>query len=118
MAKKILTAVIIAVFLISGLLTFYILNKKPENTVTITQDGKLLYTLDLNKEPNRTIEIEYEGRKNIIEIKDGRIRMKSADCPDKVCVNSGWLDSLPIVCLPNKLVIESQSQNENDAVVT
>ena len=97
--------------------TFYILNKKPENIVTVTQNGKLLYTFDLNKEPDQTIEVEYEGRKNIIEIKDGKIRMQSADCPDKVCVNSGWLGSLPIVCLPNKLIIESKLPNENDVVV-
>ncbi len=83
-----------------------ILNKPEEETVTISQDGQILYTLDLSKESDRTITVEYEGRKNVIEIKEGRIHMLEADCPDHTCINTGWLEDLPIVCLPNKLVIE------------
>ena len=44
--------------------------------------------------------------KNIIEIKNGRIHMQKADCPDHICMNIGWLSDVPIVCMPNKLVIE------------
>lgn len=86
------------------------------DTVTVTQDGVLLYSLDLSKETDRTFEVEFEGRKNIIEIKGGRIRVVDADCPDHVCVRTGWLTSdIPIVCLPNRLVIEF-ADSEFDAV--
>ena len=37
--------------------------------------------------------------------------MSDADCPDKDCVNQGWI-SRPgqmIVCLPNRLVIKIES---------
>ena len=57
--------------------------------------------------------------KNTIEIKDGKIRVKSAECPDKTCVHMGWLSSsaMPIVCLPNHLVIRfAASDNDVDAV--
>ena len=77
------------------------------DTVTMKQDGKVLYTLDLSREADRELTVEYEGRRNIIEIKGGRIRVREADCPDRVCVHTGWLTAaVPIVCLPNKLVIE------------
>lgn len=93
-----------------------ILLKPHGDTVVIKQDGKVLYTLDLSAEPDRTIDIEYEGRHNIIEIKDGRIHMLSANCPDKVCVHTGWLETdIPIVCLPNKLSIEF-AEGDLDAV--
>ncbi|ADU20877.1 MULTISPECIES: NusG domain II-containing protein [Ruminococcus] len=87
---------------------------KPKNgkTAVISQDGKVLYRIDLSSEKDRTIEVTYNGRKNIIEIKDGRIRMKDADCPDHICVDTGWLeDGKPIVCLPNRLVIEYEESD-------
>jgi hypothetical protein len=40
------------------------------------------------------------------EIKDGKINMSKSDCPDKRCVKQGWSDLLPIICLPNQIVIE------------
>ncbi len=41
--------------------------------------------------------------------------MKSAECPDKICVKHGELKSLnnPIVCLPNKIVIKFEGEAEN-----
>ena len=60
--------------------------------IVISQDGKELYRIDLSRTPYRNIEVEYKSRKNVIEIKDGEVRMTHADCP--------------IVCLPNRLVIE------------
>ena len=77
------------------------------NNVSIIRDGEVLYQLDLAQEKDRMIEIEYDGRLNIVEIKEHQIRMADAECPDKTCVQMGWLDSsLPIVCLPNHLVIQ------------
>ena len=56
--------------------------------------------------------IPYGDSSNTIEIKDGKIRVCEAEWPDKVCVKTGWLSSsaVPIVCLPNHLVIEFASE--------
>lgn len=88
--------------------------------VNIVQDGKLLYTFDLTSAEDQTLEIEYKGRINTVQIEKGRIRMLDADCPDQICVHMGWLDSskMPIVCLPNHLVIEyADLEDEVDTVV-
>ena len=73
--------------------------------VEILQDGEVLYTLDLNRAEDQTFTVTYEGRTNEIEIKDHRIRVKAADCPDQICVHMDWLKAAPIVCLPNHLSI-------------
>ena len=54
-----------------------------------------------------------DGGWNEITIKDGSICISDADCPDKTCVKTGILrsESLPIVCLPHKLVIRLE-ENE------
>lgn len=60
-----------------------------------------------------------ENGTNTISLENGRIRVSEADCPDQVCVNQGWQSSgiTPIVCLPNKLVIELERYKSdiNDA---
>lgn len=90
-----------------------------KNTVNIVRDSKVLYTFDLSKAEDTTFDIDYNGSTNTVEIKDGKIRVLKADCPDKTCVHMGWLSSsaMPIVCLPNHLVIEfAENNSEIDAV--
>ena len=105
-----------AVFIAAAVSSVVMLNASPGDIVKIKSNGELLYTIDLSKSPNRTIFVEYNGKENTLEIKDHKIRVLEADCPDKVCVNTGWLDSpaIPIICLPNKLIIEFEN-NDADA---
>lgn len=56
-----------------------------------------------------------QGNCNEIEVRPGSIGIISADCPDKLCVHQGFIQSslLPITCLPNRLVIQiRQEQNQ------
>ena len=78
--------------------------------VEILQDGKILYTLDLAQAEDQTFTVTYGGRSNEIEIRDHQIRVKAADCPDQICVHQGYISdgSQPIVCLPNRLIIQIQ----------
>ncbi|MBR1763831.1 MAG: NusG domain II-containing protein [Ruminococcus sp.] len=103
----ILSTIAGAIF-VGALIWCAVLIFKPHgDTVYIKQDGEVIYNLDLSKETDRKFDIEYNGSRNTVEIKDGKIRICEADCPDRVCVHTGWLTSdIPIVCLPNRLVIE------------
>lgn len=119
MKNKVLP-LICAVILLIGIAGSVWILKAPHGTqVNIVQDGKILYSFDLSTAENQSLTVEYEGRINTIEIKDGRIRMQEAECPDKTCVHMGWLESgtLPIVCLPNHLSIEFTNGRDVDAVV-
>lgn len=78
------------------------------NTVVITKEGKELYRLNLfDYTQPYEINIKDDNGTNRVLIENGRIRMEYADCPDKTCVKTGWLDrnAVPIVCLPHKVVI-------------
>lgn len=102
-------AAIIAVIFIGGVIGCVIVLTAPEkNTVRITRDGEVLYTIDLSTAEDRTFDIPCGDHYNTVEIRDHRIRVTDADCPDKTCVRMGWLTSsaMPIVCLPHRLVIE------------
>ena len=104
---KILIAIAAVIFAAGIIASVIIMNAPKKNNVQIKSGGKVLYTLDLSQEADRTFEIKADSGSNTVEIKDGKIRVKDADCPDKTCVRMGWLDSaaMPIVCLPHDLVI-------------
>ncbi len=83
-------------------------------------DGELVRSVDLSKiqEPER-FTVETDRGVNVILAEPGRIRVESADCPDKVCVDAGWLSdsAAPIVCLPHRLVIRLSGDASLDTEV-
>ncbi len=116
MKRKIFAAV--SAVLAAVCLLIFLRKPNGGEVVKITQDGELLYTLDLNDKENqsREIVVEYEGRRNVISVEHGEVCMKSADCPDKTCVKMGKLSGgAPIVCLPNRLVIEYADSSADGA---
>jgi hypothetical protein len=58
----------------------------------------------------------------LIEIKNGKARVISSTCPDKICVSYGWIEnqSQSIVCLPHRVLIKIEgvgiSESEYDFI--
>lgn len=119
MKYKILV-IIIAVLFVAGIVgSIIVLTSPSKSCVRVLSDGEEVYSADLRTVGDTTFDVEFQGHSNTVEIKNGQIRVLSADCPDQTCVNMGWLKSasMPIVCLPHKLVIEfSDSADDIDAV--
>ena len=106
----VIAAAVLALIVLSVLL----LTARGEGTVVqVIQDGTVLREIDLSRvrEPySFTVEAP-DGGSNRIEVEPGRIRVADADCPDKICISQGWLSdqSVPIVCLPHRLIIKLRS---------
>ena len=75
--------------------------------VIIKVDGKDYGTYPLNED--KTIDIDEHNK---VIIKEGVVYMEDANCPDKLCIKQGKIDSngQKIVCLPNKTVVEISSE--------
>ena len=98
-----------ALLLLLGLAgSLWVMRPLESSQVEIIQDSITICRLDLSREKDRTIAVTYNGNTNLIEIQDHQIRVLEAECLDHDCVEMGWLqsDGLPIVCLPNHLVIQ------------
>ena len=56
------------------------------------------------------------GHTNTEQIKDGKVFMKKADCPDKICVHHKGIRSNgeTIICLPHKVIVTIQSSKTGD----
>ncbi len=98
---------VVLLFIFSVIGIFIVMKPSESNMVEIVQDGNVIYTFDLSSAENQNIEVEYNGYKNIITINDGEIYVSEAECSDNTCVKMGTLKSasLPVVCLPNHLII-------------
>ncbi len=55
-----------------------------------------------------SLELELSGYHYEIVYQEGRIRFAAADCPDKVCVRTGWIERAGqiAVCVPGQLIIK------------
>ncbi|RME67757.1 MAG: NusG domain II-containing protein [Nitrospirae bacterium] len=73
------------------------------DTVTVMVDGKKRFILDLKEEG--TYRVKGPIGETLIEIKDGRVRVRDSDCPRKFCVRQGWIRTGAIVCVPNRVVV-------------
>ena len=85
----------------------------------VYQNGQLLRAIDLSQvEEGYTFTVSGPAGENLVQVEPGRIRVAAADCPDQVCVHQGWISTgiAPIVCLPNQLVIQIQSDSHNQQV--
>jgi len=111
-----LIAVIIT---LSATLIYKNVSKGTEHIAVIKSDGKVIKTIDLNKvivQQEFTIKTT-NGHYNTIVVTKDSIKVKDADCLHKECVKSGSI-SKPggiIVCLPNKLLIDIQGE-ENKVI--
>ena len=83
----------------------------------IRSGGKVLRIVDL------AIDQEFEittpnGGHNVVTVKDGKIAVTEANCPDHYCMDRGFVGGgTQIVCLPNRLVISFMGEQEVDGVV-
>lgn len=105
---------IVAIFIMS-------VKESPGKTAKIFSDNKLVRTVSLENNDEFKIENENSKGYNIIRVKDGKISVIESDCKNQICVNHGEIDNnlLPIVCVPNRLVIRVESDEESsiDAAV-
>ena len=100
--------IVIVVVIISLLFAVggYIFNcVNPGKVVIITVNNEEYMTLPLSE--NKELIVDNEYGINRIVIKDGKVCVESADCPNKTCVRQGEIDKLSesIICLPHKLSI-------------
>lgn len=86
---------------------------KQSNVALIYQGEVLLYRIDLELVAlPYELTIECESGTNDVLVEHGRISVRSATCPDKVCVHHAPLPGsmTPIVCLPHKLFISMEER--------
>lgn len=109
MKTRLILFALLAAVAVSAAFLLFREGSVPSPVARITRDGVLLEEIDLSRvaEP-RSFVLEDGSGRNTVSVEKGRICISEADCPDQVCVNQGWISdgTVPVVCLPHKLMIE------------
>lgn len=84
--------------------------------VIIEVEGKITHRYSLND--NRLIKVEGPHGSLNVEIKDKKVRVTGASCPNKLCEHRGWITDGVIICLPGRIsVIVGRPGKSKDAIV-
>ena len=85
-------------------------------TAEILSDGQRLCIVPLHTDIEFTVPSP-NGGENTIKVKDGKIGVTAATCPDHYCMDRGMCSNgVQIVCLPNRLVIRFLDNQNIDAL--
>lgn len=114
--RAIIIALILSLIFILSVVwtTHQFMSKEEASSAAIYQNGKLIKIISTDHEETFRIE-DGEDWNEITVDKDG-IHVSGASCPDKICMHTVWKGkgSLPIVCLPNHLVITAAPEDTDD----
>ena len=108
-----------AILLIAGIGILYLfVFRESGNTVVVKVDGKIYGRYLLSE--NATIDVrsgEDGMESNVIVIENGKVYVKSATCPDGICVGHRpiFRNGESIICLPNRVVITVIVDNDASA---
>ena len=105
-------------FFLSLIGSFLVLRPRPEAArAQISSGGKVVKTVNLREDQQFTVTAE-NGGENTVTVRDGKIAVTAATCPDRYCMKRGFCgNGTDIVCLPNRLVIHFIGAQTVDAAV-
>ena len=71
--------------------------------VTIEVDGKTAYRYPLDTD--RAVEVRSSSGRLTVEIRNKKVRVINASCPNRLCEVQGWVDTGTIICLPGRICV-------------
>ena len=107
-----------AIFLLcTGLSLPLLLPGEDAACAEIISDGNVLQVVSLKVD--QTIQVTApNGGTNTITVRNGKIGVTEASCPDHYCMERGMCSKgAQIVCLPNRLIIRFQGVQTVDSMV-
>ena len=119
--KNLIAILILALIIVLSLFSLKMINRESKTLgiVKVIKNNEVIKTIDLSK-VKESYEFEVKGdneESNTIKVENTGVSIVSASCKDKICIHTGKIkdSSLPIVCLPNKLIIKFESTKESEA---
>jgi len=83
--------------------------------VSIEVEGKVLYRYPLDG--NRLVAVRSRYGHLVVEIRDKKVRVIDASCPNRLCEEEGWVSRGAIICIPNRISVLVGSPGKGDRTV-
>lgn len=114
--KLILIIFIITIVLI---LIMIITKEKGNKKAVVYYEDNIVLTIDLNKKLEQIYTVKgFNGDVKIVT-KNGKVKVEEEISPKHICSKQGFISESyeTIVCLPNKIIIKIQSNDDYDTIV-
>ena len=105
---------LILIILIFSFLLLIFMNNNKSNYAIVYYDNEEVLKIDLSI--NKSYSVKGFNGEVIIEVKDNKLRVKKEDSPLHICSKQGFVNKGSVVCLPNKIVINFETE-ELDAII-
>jgi len=104
----------LTVFTVLSFLSAFSLSGEPTSFTVTTPEGATVYPLTKDCE----FTLDSCGVHLTVTVSDGGVTVTSSDCPDRICHSTGTVTRAgqSIVCIPARVVIEINGEEENDGV--
>lgn len=116
----IITVLVVASFVPTIVFALSFDNAESGNSVkyaVVKIDGKEVERFDLDEISSKMVTYHpSDTQYNIVEIQEGKIRVKEDNSPDKIAVRTGWISEpgQTSICLPHRLVITIEQEGQSD----
>ena len=108
LSKTDITIILLILFSIIFSLLFSFKRKANSNELIIYLNNSFFIEHSLHKDAEINI-----NDLATLEIKDNKARMSHSNCKNQDCVIQGWSNNQPIICLPNRILIEFKNQKRD-----
>lgn len=105
-------AVIIGIILLGSIAAIFIMNRSGGGSRTaVIRCGDVRHELSLGEDGL----FRFDGIDAEFEVKNGRIRLTNASCPDKICEKTGYIGSSgqSIICVPGRITVTVAGSDES-----
>jgi hypothetical protein len=82
----------------------------------VLEDGAILLEIPADRlQEGGTMNFEANGYHYVLTFEEGSIRFSQADCPDQICVKTGWISRYGQIsaCAPGHLILKIEGDPEN-----
>lgn len=116
----IITVLVVASFVPTIVFALSFDNAESGNSVkyaVVKIDGKEVERFDLDEISSKMVTYHpSDTQYNIVEIQEGKIRVKEDNSPDQIAVRTGWISEpgQTSICLPHRLVITIEQAGQSD----
>ena len=89
-------------------------------TAVIKVQGQVVDTVDLMvPRDNHKITVKGPRGVSVLQVEEGKVKMFSSPCPDKICISQGWAEKPGdcIVCVPNQISVSIEGDGNLDAII-
>lgn len=90
----------------------------PSAATVLIKTPEAVYRYPIDRD--RTVKVKGKLGEYLIEIRNGKVRAMEANCPERICIERGWIyrsgDS--IICFPNQIIIRLENGGQKEDAIT